>query len=54
MGLENGDDREQVCRGRRGAEGAWCYRKEAILLALLLPGATYNNPLRYNLDPSFT
>jgi hypothetical protein len=54
MGLENGDDREQVCRGRRGAEGAWCYRKEAILLTLQLPGARYNNLLLYNLDPSVT
>jgi len=54
MGLEKGDDREQVCRGRRGAEGAWCYRKEAILLALLLPGAIYNNLLLYNLGRSVT
>ena len=26
LGLEKGDDREQVFLGRRNVEGAWCYR----------------------------
>jgi len=42
MGLEKGDDREQVCRGRRGAEGAWCYsltgrRRYCLLYYFLVP-----------------